>query len=390
MLIGIIGAPNKGKSTLFSALTLNDVEIANYPFTTIDPNKGVAYATVECPHTAIGVKCNPRNSPCRDGTRLIPLNVIDVAGLVEGAHKGRGRGNQFLNDLVAADSFILVIDASGDTDKHGNVSSSNNPLDDFDMVLSELGEWVVSIIEKHIKKISKSSDAVSELHDILSGMGVDVKNISDAFGYAGLSQQAREWTHDSMFKFSKNLVERSKPIFVCANKSDSKKVSENKDAIQKALDDKVMFCSAAVELALRKAESDGVISYVPGDKSFEILKTDISEEQKKALTYMKEFISAEGTNVQDMINKVVFDVLGYIVVYPVEDENRYTDHYGNVLPDSILIKKGSNVHDMAAHIHTDLARGLLYAVDAKTKRRIGKDYILKDGDIIRIVSSLKA
>ncbi len=390
MLIGIIGAPNKGKSTLFSALTLNDVEIADYPFTTINPNKGVAYATAACPHIPLGVRCNPKNSPCKGGTRMIPFNVVDVAGLVEGAHLGKGMGNKFLNDLVAADSLILVIDSSGKTDSHGNPCSSCDPLDDLRMVRSELEEWIASIVDKHTKRVSKGSDAASELHEILSGMGVGIREVGDAFGYAGLSQNAREWTHENILKFSKRLIERSKPIFVCANKSDINSAPDNKKSIQKALDGNVMFCSAAIELALKRAESDGIISYTPGEKDFAMLKADVSDEQRRALSYMKKFISNEGTNVQDMINKIVFGVLEYIVVYPVEDENRYTDHYGNVLPDSVLVRNGSTVYDLAAHIHTDLAKGLLYAVDARTKRRVGKDYILKDGDVIRVVSSLRS
>ena len=119
LLIGIIGAPNKGKSTLFSAMTAVEVPIADYAFTTIKPNMGVAYATTECADVGLGVKCTPRNSSCLDGIRKIPINIVDVAGLVPGAHLGKGMGNQFLNDIVNADVLVQVVDASGKTDING-------------------------------------------------------------------------------------------------------------------------------------------------------------------------------------------------------------------------------------------------------------------------------
>src|SRR5437899_9636740 len=92
MEAGVVGKPNVGKSTFFAAATLQNVAIANYPFTTIKANRGTTYVRSPCPHTILGKPCNPVNSACSNGTRLIPVELIDVAGLVKGAHAGRGQG----------------------------------------------------------------------------------------------------------------------------------------------------------------------------------------------------------------------------------------------------------------------------------------------------------
>jgi ribosome-binding ATPase len=389
MLVGIVGAPNKGKSTLFSAMTMSDVAIADYPFTTIDPNLGVSYATKECVEKALGVKCKPRNSLCVDGMRKLPVNLVDVAGLVEGAHEGKGMGNQFLNDLAASDALLMVVDASGRTDPTGNRSEGSNPADDVKMVMNELTEWLSSIIKRHMNVISKSSDGVEALQQILTGLKATKEGIEKAAGQAYLTTQRINWKDKDINAFSEALIKNTKPILIIANKADVKGAEKNVEALKKEFGaDNVIACSAAIELALKKAESKGIISYAPGARDFRILK-DISKEQSDALAYMLGFVKANGTGVQEVLNRVVFKLLDNIVVYPVEDESKYTDHFGNVLPDAILIKKGSKAVDLAAKIHTDLAKGMLYAIDARSKMRLGKDYVLNDNDVIKIVSAAK-
>ncbi len=339
MLIGIIGAPNKGKSTLFSAMTMNDVDIADYPFTTIKPNKGIAYATRKCVHDELHIKCDPKNPQCKNGTRILPINITDVAGLVEGASEGKGMGNQFLNDLSIADCLIIVTDASGKTDAQGNKAENADPVQDVKMVQNEINKWTSGIIERNKKT-------------------------------------------EEIFK--------EKPMIIAANKFDVPGSDKNIETLKKAFGpDKVIGCSGAMELALRKAARIGAIDYTTGARDFKWLHENESEERKKALKHMQDFVKTKGTNVQELLNKAVFELLQLIVVYPVEDENKYTDHSGNVLPDAILIKKGSTAIDLAAAIHTDLASSMLYAIDARKKMRIAKEHVLNDNDIIRIVSAAK-
>ncbi|ASI13469.1 stress response regulator YchF/OLA1 [Candidatus Mancarchaeum acidiphilum] len=390
MLIGIIGAPNKGKSTLFSALTMHDAQVADYPFTTIDPNKGLTYVAVECPEKRLGTKCNPRNSLCVEGTRYVPVNIVDVAGLVEGASEGKGMGNQFLNDLSIADALMLVVDASGRTDSSGNPCSNCNPVDDVNMVNDELHKWLAGIIKKHIKAISRREDGIDALYEILTGMKITRAEIEDTINELKLSSSRINWDDAQIYKFAEKLIEISKPVLVVANKYDldTATAKANVESLKENFKD-VEWCSAVIEYALRKANEKGVIKYSPGMKSFEILNSEISEDQKKALSFMANFIKGEGTHVQDVINYIVFKLLKEIVVYPVEDENKFADHFGNVLPDAILVPEGSTAYDLAMKIHTDIGNNMLYAVDAVKKVRLAKNYVLKDGDIIKIVSAAK-
>jgi hypothetical protein len=389
MLVGIVGAPNKGKSTLFSSMTSMEVQIADYPFTTIKPNVGMAYVTEKCPHPSLGLaSCNPKNSACVNGTRKIPVKIIDVAGLIEGAHSGRGMGNQFLNDIAAADALIIVVDASGRTDSSGNPSAGSNPLDDIEMVLSEISEWIAQIIKKHVKEAGRIG-INAMLHNALSGLNVSDSQIEKAIGAAGLRGDLS--TDYGIYEISKEILKVSRPFIIAANKSDI----PGSEAAVKLLQEKyggerVVACSAAIELALSKAVNTGIISYDSAKGSISVLSQSISAEQSKALAFMEKFVREHGTGVQNLINRVYLKILDNIVVYPVEDENKFCDHFGNLLPDAILIKRGSSAKDLAAHIHTDIAEKMLYAVDARTKMRLSKDYILKENDIIKIVSSAKS
>jgi ribosome-binding ATPase len=390
MLIGLVGAPNKGKSTLFSAMTMNEVAIADYPFTTINPNMGVAYATRKCVHAEFGVKCNARNSLCVNGIRMFPINVTDVAGLVEGAHEGKGMGNQFLNDLANAEALIIVVDASGKTDSAGNKAASADPMEDIKMVHEELTQWLAGIVKKHMNTVSRRSDGSDALYEILAGFRATKEDIEAAASAAHLSTVKPNWSDDSILAFSAALINVIKPTIIAANKSDVQESAKNIAALQAALGrDNVVPCSGAIELALRKAAKTGVIEYTPGAQSFTWKDRDVSEERLHAIKYMEDFLKSKGTNVQELINAAAFRLLDNIVVYPVEDEHKFTDHFGNVLPDGILIKRGSTAHQLADKIHTSIAKGMLYAVDARTKRRLGRDYVLHDNDVIKIVSAAK-
>lgn len=390
MLVGIVGAPNKGKSTLFSALTLNQVEIADYPFTTINPNLGVAYVTRECVEKSLSVKCNARNSLCVGGIRYVPVNMIDVAGLVEDAHLGKGMGNQFLNDLANASALIMVVDASGKTDAKGNPCDNCDPTLEVKMVNNELVEWLFGIIKRHINSIAKESDGVEALTNVLNGLRVSREQVRAAIDASFLPSTNINWPDEDIRTFSSALLKLNKPTIIAANKSDKLSSDENIALLKKEFGDKnVVECSAAVELALRRAAKQNIIDYVPGLRSFNITREGLSRDQTEAVNYMLEFVKSKNTNVQNIIDRVVFELLDNIIIYPVEDENKYTDHFGNVLPDAVLIKRGSTAFDLAETVHTDIAKNMLYAIDARSKRRLAKDYTLKDNDVIKIVSAAK-
>jgi len=394
--IGLIGKTNVGKSTFFEAATLLDVEIANRPFVTIEPNIGIAYVKNKCVHTELNVICNPKNSVCIGDYRFIPIKLIDVAGLIPGAHEGRGLGNKFLDDLRKADVLIHVVDISGSTNDEGLPvpPGTRDPEEDIKFIENEINEWFYSIIIKDWEKFSRISDLggkdiIESLLSKLSGLSINREQIIKTLSITKLENlKLMQWTKDDLRIFSKTLREISKPIIIAANKIDIPASKKNFEKI-KSRYKYIIPTSAESELALRKAAKAGIIDYIPGESHFNI-KEKIDEKRYKALEFIKNNIleTYGSTGVQQAINTAVLDALDQIVVYPVEDERKYTDKNGNVLPDAILIKEGSTPKDLAAQIHSDLAKGFLYAIDAKKKVRIGENYKLKNNDVIKIVSTL--
>jgi GTP-binding conserved hypothetical protein TIGR00650 len=395
--VGLIGKTNVGKSTFFSAATLVDVEIANRPFVTIEPNVGMAYVKTLCVHNEFKVKCNPRNSICIGDYRFIPIKLVDVAGLIPGAHEGRGLGNKFLDDLRKADVLIHVIDASGSTNEEGVPvePGSRDPEEDIKFVEDEINEWFISIIKKDWEKFARISDLgnkdpIDALLSKLSGLSINREQIIQSLKESKLENvKFMQWSEEDIRRFGITLRQISKPIVIAANKDDIPIARKNIDRLK----EKYKFLiptSAEAELALRKAAKNGLIDYIPGEKEFKTKSNNLPEKQRKALDYIKtNVLDVYGnTGVQQAINEAVFGALNMITVFPVEDERKLTDRNGNVLPDAILIKRGSTPKDLAAVIHSDLAKGFLYAIDARKKIRVGENYQLQDRDVIKIVSSL--
>jgi hypothetical protein len=386
MLIGIAGAPNKGKSTLFSAITLTNAEIAAYPFTTIKPNRGVGYVYKKCVDADLGVRCNPRNAACVNGMRFIPIKLIDVAGLVPEASKGKGMGNQFLSDLMTADAIILVIDASGKTDTSGNPCNGCDPTDDVSAVIKEISDWLSSIIKKNMPSIKKTRDETDALAGVLSGLNIDRDSIISSAGRMQLQLGNIKWSDTAIDAFASELIKTSKPIVVAANKIDAAS-KDTLDMIKNQLEDFLVIpCSAVIELAIKRAEKEGILKYDIAENRIVRLK-DVDIDRKAALEFIEGFLKSHDTGVSRLLNETVFKGMDMIAVYPVHDENKYTDGEGNILPDVMLFRRGSTALDMATAIHKDLAKGMLHAIDARKKRRVSKDYLLNDGDVIKIVSA---
>ena len=401
---GIVGNPNGGKSTFFNAATLMNVPVANYPFTTIQPNTGTAYIRVKCVHKELGVKDNPVNSACIAGTRLIPVRLVDVAGLVPGAASGRGLGNKFLDDLRQADALIHVVDSSGSTDEEGRVAKpgSNDPTRDITFIKREIILWVKSLLDKDWPKITRTvesgaSNAIklsAALVEKLSGLSIDEESVEVAVHKRGLRiDKPSGWTEEELYSFCETLMDFSKPILIAANKCDQPFAQENIAKMTNELKSMVVIpCAAEAELLLRRASQGNLISYVPGDTSFKITdESKLSPPQKKALELVKTQVLDvwHSTGVQQAINDAYLRLLRGIVVYPVEDESKFTDKKGNVLPDARIMHQGDTARDLAFKIHTDLGESFLYAIDARTGLRLGADYTLKNDDVLKIVSSAR-
>ncbi len=377
MLIGIVGAPNSGKSTFFRALTLAEAETAEYPFTTIKPNQGVAFVSRECPCRRLGVECSPQNSRCADGRRLIPVRVLDVAGLVPGAHEGKGLGNQFLDDLRHGDALIHVLDASGRTDSEGKPAQGFDPSLTAGMLEGEIDQWIFGILGKNLEKLKRTAAAEKLPMERLvarqlSGLGITEEQVARALGKASLES----------LDFASLLRKESKPMIVAANKMDVPGAGEN---LKNLGHWKLVACSAESELALKEAERAGLISYFPGDPGFEV-KAAVSVKQEEALSLIKERVLSPygSTGVQKALEETVFGLLGMVAVYPVASISRLSDSRGNVLPDAHIVKKGTTLRELAEKIHKDLASGFIGGLDLR-KQKVGADYELKDGDVLEIL-----
>lgn len=396
MQVGIVGKPNAGKSTFFSAATLMTVAIANYPFTTIKPSRGVSYLRTGCVHQELGVVDQPKNSRCIDGERFIPVELIDCPGLVPGASTGRGLGNKFLDDLRTADALIHVVDTSGATDLEGKPVSTgaHDPGEDVIFLERELEAWMYQILHKDWEKLSHRPNLTHEeivqlISDRMSGLGLRRFQVEDALRIAGLKDKPSLWSGDDLTRLISLMRKSAKPMMLAANKIDLPASKAMLGRLAKGGGVTVPV-SAEAELALRRAAEKGLISYKPGDHDFSVNgNAKLSSEQKAGLEMIRQqvLVPEGSTGVQDCINSAFFKLLNMIVVYPVEDPERLTDHSGNVLPDAILIQKGSTLKDLALRIHTDLGEHLLYGVNARNHMRLGESYVLNDRDVVSIVST---
>lgn len=398
-LLGIVGKPNVGKSTFFSAATLIPVEIANYPFTTIKPNRGIGFIRTECVCKEFDVKDNPSNSVCIDGIRLIPVELVDCAGLVPEAWKGRGLGNRFLDEIRRADALIHIVDAAGATDLEGRSvkPGTHDPMEDVRFLEREITMWMYSMLSKDWQKISRTAESgkkklITILEERFSGLSIRREHIIEAIRRSRFNvDRPTRATEEEIIDFISKLRDIAKPILIVGNKVDIPEAEANVKRL-KGVGLNVTPCCAEAELALRRAAEKALISYIPGDSNFTILKEDeLRESQRRALKMIRRKILLKygSTGVQDAINNVFFDLLDMVTVFPVENPERLTDHKGRVLPDAYLVPRGTTARELAYKIHSELGETFVYAIDVRTKKRVGEDYILKDRDVISIVSAKK-
>jgi ribosome-binding ATPase YchF (GTP1/OBG family) len=189
-------------------------------------------------------------------------------------------------------------------------------------------------------------------------------------------------------KFAVELRRESKPMILVANKVDLENGEKNYEKLKKKFPElTIVPCSADSELALRQAAKAGLIEYIPGDRNFKIIK-ELNEKQKEALEKIKTHVLEKfeyGTGVQRILNMAVFEILKYVAVFPAS-ANKLTDSKGNILPDCFLMPPNSTALDFAYYLHTDFGKNFIKAIDARTKKALGKDYKLKQCDGLEIVT----
>ncbi len=396
MLIGVVGKPNCGKSTFFKSLTLADILIANYPFATIEPNKGFGHVRMDCVDTFFNAQCNPRFGTCVNHQRFVPVEVIDVAGLVPGAYEGKGMGNQFLDDLRQADVLVHVIDCSGGTNERGEPieAGTYDPANDIKFLETELDMWYLGILKKGWDKFARTAmmehaQVHKALAKQLSGLGVDEDMVKETIARLSLPAKLTDWSEENLMAIATDLRRKTKPMIIAANKIDVGVAAANLERIKKEFPEyTIIGCSAESELALKEASKHGLITYVPGDTDFTEVPGKLNEKQRAALNFIKENVLKRygGTGVQKIINFAVFNLLKYIAIYP-GGVNKLADSNGNVLPDCFLMPPGSTALDFAYKLHTDFGKNFIKAIDVKKKMPVGKDHKLHHLDVVEIHSN---
>lgn len=396
MFIAIIGKPSVGKSTFFKAATLFDVDIANYPFTTIKPNEAMAYVKIHDTAQDLNSKApsNPREGYVQGTFRFVPLKLLDVAGLVPGAHEGLGMGNQFLNDLAGADVLIHVIDISGSVNEKGEPVEplSYDPANDIKFLENELDYWFKSLLTKGWDKFARSLMASKEdlpqaLSKFLTGVKVNEDHVKDAMKTLSLDTNVKSWSDDDLLNLGRELRIMTKPMVIAANKIDVKGAIDNFERLKKEFPSyPIIPCSSESELALREAAKHNMIKYIPGEDNFEITGK-LNEAQTNAINYIKTNIldTYKTTGVQEVLNAAVFDVLEYIAIHP-GGSSKLEDKDGNRLPDCFLMPPGTTALDFAYRLHTDFGKNFIRAIDIKTKMTVGKDHKMKHLDILEIAA----
>ena len=306
MRIGLVGKPNVGKSTTFSAMTQTPVEIANYPFTTIDPNVGVAWLPLPsvCACSELrrrreqagrleenieddprrGSICTPKSGSCTNHRRLVPVTLVDVAGLVPGAHEGKGRGNQFLSDLARCDALIQVVDVSGSTDIDGNPvgSGGSDPIEEHNFLIEELEAWIAGILsigwKRGARRVQAEGDRalIDYAVDQLTGIGASEQHVVAGFNAVHSEHPNADvpwnWGEAEMKSMSSAIRSELFPISVAANKADLA-MSGSWTPLAEMIRSEggvLVATSAEAELALSRASQAGLIEHSIGETDFEI------------------------------------------------------------------------------------------------------------------------
>jgi ribosome-binding ATPase YchF (GTP1/OBG family) len=367
-----------------------DVDVANYPFTTIDANRGVTHVRTRCPCLDREERCNSEH--CRDGKRYVPVELLDVAGLVPGAHEGRGLGNQFLDELTNADAIVNVVDAAGATNEEGEPVEvgSHDPVADVDFVREEMDLWLSDVVARNWESVERRSrspdfDLEQALTDMLTGFGATEADVARVLRELDYPDDPIQWSDADREALAADLRAATKPMLVAANKVDLAPAEFVERLL--AVDRPVEPTTADGELALRRAAEAGAVRYDPGDEDFDVLG-DLSDQQRAGLGEIREVMAEHGgTGVQAALDRTVYEMLDRVTVYPVQDKSKWTDGQGNVLPDAYLLPRGSTPKDLAFAVHSDIGEGYLHAVDAREGRRIADDHELSEGDVVKIEST---
>ncbi|ODV83404.1 hypothetical protein CANARDRAFT_80808 [[Candida] arabinofermentans NRRL YB-2248] len=381
-LIGIVGKPSSGKSTTLNSLTDANAKMGAFPFTTIDPNKATGYLQVECACARFSKQdqCKPNYGWCTNGKRHVPIELLDVAGLIPGASQGLGLGNKFLDDLRSADALIHVVDVSGTTNAEGKATRGYDPIQDIQWLQDEIRLWIEGNLHKRWGSIVRrhtatKSSIVETLRAQFGGYGATAQLIAKAIdsipNLPPLEQWDNEWITTVVIAFMRFKF----PTVLALNKIDHPDADKNVSKIVlKYPDTKAVLTSAITEVFLRKLAKQNYIKYDGGefidtleDLGSESGLKECDEKLLQRIENIKDMVLYRfgSTGVVQVLQEAA-NVLELIPVFTVRNINTFTGNSGTaVFRDCTLIKKGTTVAQVARYIMGEVTVAAIEGVGGK-------------------------
>ncbi|KAL4815600.1 P-loop containing nucleoside triphosphate hydrolase protein [Aspergillus spinulosporus] len=398
-LIGLVGKPSSGKSTTLNSLTDASSKVGNFPFTTIDPQRAIGYLQIDCACKRYGVadKCKPNYGACTDGKRSVPIELLDVAGLVPGAHQGRGLGNKFLDDLRQADALIHVVDVSGTTDAEGKATRGYDPSQDIEWLRSEIVRWVLGNLMQKWGSIKRrhmaiKATAVETLQNQFSGYGSTPSTVARCLDRLALKEPLEDWSDETVEQVVQAFIDEKFPTVFALNKIDHPDADKNISKIAKMQDpQRIVLCSAISEVFLRKLAKQNYIKYTEGSEFLDTREDLIADGDPDGggLKEMDEKLKTRVENLKDMVlyrfgsTGVVqclsraAEVLGLVPVFPVRNLHTFSSGTGTAaFRDCVLVKKNSTVGDVARKVMGDVPISYIEGVGGV---RVSEDEIVAVG-----------
>jgi ribosome-binding ATPase len=332
----------------------------------------VGYLQVDCACGRFGLseRCKPNYGSCVGGRRSVPIELLDVAGLVPGAHQGKGLGNKFLDDLRHADALIHVVDVSGTTDAEGKNTRGYDPSVDIAWLRSEIVQWIKgNLMERwgSIKRrhVAVKATAVETLLGQMSGYGANPKIIGRTLDRLHLKEPLEDWSDDTIEQVVNAFIDEKFPTVIALNKIDHPDSDKNISKIAKMQDpNSIILCSAISEIFLRKLSQQGYIRYTEGSEFVDTREDliadgdpdggglkELDEKNKTRIENLKDMVLYRfgSTGVVQVLSKAA-EILGLVPVFPVRNVTTFTAGSSEskaVFRDCVLVRKHSTVADVA-------------------------------------------